>query len=147
MTTNPKTSSERDALTQLYARRQAGYATLYVATLAEDYAPDAVVESPFAGQHSGRDVEEKLKKLVAFFVDLSVELEDPLIDGNRVAQIGVMTGNGTTGVTGLPPTTRAFRMPVAVFYEMQGLQIVRERRVYDSTGLWVQSGLLTVKPT
>jgi predicted ester cyclase len=50
------------------------------------------------------------------------------------------------GLFGLAPTGKTFRLPVVLMYELRGRQIVRERRIYDFTGLLVQVGVLKAKP-
>jgi ketosteroid isomerase-like protein len=48
---------------------------------------------------------------------------------------------------GLPPTGKPFRLPAVFLYELRDGRIVRERRIYDFTGLLVQVGVLKAKPT
>ncbi len=43
-------------------------------------------------------------------------------------------------------TRRAVSVPIVFFYEVRDGRIVRERRVYDFTGVLVQVGLLKAKP-
>ncbi len=47
---------------------------------------------------------------------------------------------------GMPPTGKRFIMPAVFFYQLENGKIVRERRIYDFTGLLVQIGVLKAKP-
>jgi predicted ester cyclase len=73
--------------------------------------------------------------------------EELLIDGQQVAQLGSLTGTDMGGFMDLEPTGKAFRVPCVLVYTLKAGQIVRERRIYDFTGLLVQVGILKVKPT
>jgi len=46
----------------------------------------------------------------------------------------------------MAPTHRKVSIRVALFYTLRDGQIVRERRVYDFTGVLIQVGLLKAKP-
>ena len=47
---------------------------------------------------------------------------------------------------GLAPTDKRFRFRLVYLIEVKDGQIVRERRIYDFTGLLVQVGVLKAKP-
>ena len=69
-----------------------------------------------------------------------------MIDGNHVAQVVSAEGTDVGGFFGLPPTGKPFHLPTVFVYELRGRQIVRERRIYDFTGLLIQIGVLKAKP-
>ena len=46
----------------------------------------------------------------------------------------------------MPPTGRHVTIPVVFLYEFKDGKIVRDRRVYDFTGLLIQIGTLKAKP-
>ena len=48
---------------------------------------------------------------------------------------------------GMPPTGKRFTMPAVFFYQLENGKIVRERRIYDFTGLLVQIGVIKAKPS
>jgi len=50
------------------------------------------------------------------------------------------------GKVGLPATGQPFRVPAVFLFELRAGQIVRERRIYDFTGVLVQIGVLKTKP-
>jgi steroid delta-isomerase-like uncharacterized protein len=137
----------RDEIIAFFERRQAAYDNLDAAALASDYAPDCIVDSPTGGTHQGPDaVEQVLQAVFSAFLNLRVRVEDQLIDGGQVAQILNIEGTHIGEFLGLPPTGRPFRYAAAVMYELRGRQIVRERRIYDFTGLLVQIGVLKARP-
>jgi len=117
------------------------------ATLASLYADTAVVESPMAGTHHGpAAIEEVYAAWFKAFPDVTFKTEELLVDGDRVAQVGTMIGTDMGGFMGLPPTGRPIRLPMVLIHELRAQQIVRERRMYDFTGMLVQIGVLRAKP-
>lgn len=136
----------RDDILELFARRRAAYDNLDASALAADYAEDAVIDSPISGRHGKRDAEANLRAVFSAFTDLEMRTEALVIDGARVAHFMVSEGSNTGGMFGLPPTGKRFRIPVVLIHELQGRRIVRERRIYDFTGLLVQVGVLKTKP-
>ncbi|HEY7447382.1 MAG TPA: ester cyclase [Vicinamibacterales bacterium] len=138
----------REDLVAFFARRQEAFDNLDASRLAADYADDCVVDSPTGGTHSGRVAAEKvLKAVFDAFLDLKVRSERLIVDGNQVAQILSIEGTDLGGFLGLPPTGKIFQLPAVFLYELNGLTIVRERRIYDFTGMLVQIGALKAKPT
>ena len=47
---------------------------------------------------------------------------------------------------GMAPSGKPFRLAAVFLYELGNRQIIRERRLYDFTGLLVQIGVLKAKP-
>jgi len=139
----------RDEIEALFARRQEAFDRLDAAALAADYSDDCVVETPWAGAPLiGRDASKQaFRKIFTAFPDLQHHSEGLLIDGDRVAEFGTSSGTDIGGFLELEPTGKAFRMPIVFLYTLKDRQIVRERRIYDYTGLLVQVGILKVKPT
>ena len=137
----------REAVVALFARRRASFQRLDAAALGGDYADDARIESPFAGVHEGREAGAALQKFFDAFQGLETQVEPPIIDGERVAQQLTFSGAGIGKLMGLPPSDKPFRFSAVALYRLRGLKIVEERRLYDSTGLWVQIGVLKTKPT
>ena len=137
-----------DAIVAFFDRRQGAYENLDAARLGADYTDDCIVDSPTGGTHSGRVAAEKvLRTVFDAFLDLKVRSEKLIVDGNRIAQVLSLEGTDLGGFLGLPPTGKIFRLPAVFLYELNGLQIVRERRIYDFTGMLVQIGILKAKPT
>ena len=138
----------RDEIAALLARRGQSWERLDAAALAADYSDDATVDSPLAGgSASGRDAIEKLyATYFAAFPDFKMEQELLLIDGDNVAQLVRAVGTDIGGFMGMSPTRRKINFRCAFFHTVRNGQIVRERRVYDFTGLLIQVGLLKAKP-
>jgi steroid delta-isomerase-like uncharacterized protein len=137
----------RQQVLDLFKRRQEAVEDLDAAALATDYAEHAVIESPAAGMHRGPEAAEKaLRAVFAAFLDLTVTLDDLIIDGDNVATVLTLEGTHIGEFLGIPPTGKRFTMPAVFFYQLERGKIVRERRVYDFTGLLVQIGVLKAKP-
>jgi steroid delta-isomerase-like uncharacterized protein len=138
----------RDEIIALFNRRQEAYDNLDAARLAADYGDDCIVDSPTGGTHTGRVAAEKvLRKVFDAFLDLKIRTDRLIVDGNQVAQVMSVEGTDLGGFLGLPPTGKIFQLPAVFLYELNGAQIVRERRIYDFTGMLVQIGVLKAKPT
>jgi steroid delta-isomerase-like uncharacterized protein len=136
----------REEIAAFFDRRQAAYDTADAAALAAEYAPGAIVDSPTGGTHQGpAAIERVLEAVFSAFLDLKVRTDSLLIDGNRVAQLLRMEGTHIGEFLGLPPTGKRFDLAAVFLFEFEGRQIVRERRIYDFTGLLVQIGVLKVK--
>ena len=139
----------RSDVTALFARRHDDWNRLDASALASDHAEEGTVDSPLAGgTATGRDAIAKLYgTYFRAFADLRLEQDEMLIDGDRVVLVGRVSGTDTGGFMGMPASGRQVSVPVVFFYELRDGQILRERRVYDFTGVLVQVGLLKAKPT
>ena len=138
----------RDEILAVLNGRTEAWRRLDVNALVADYAPDAVVESPLAGG-STQGVEQITQVFQTYFTafpDLGMEVADVLIDDQRAAVLATFTGTDRGGFMGMPPTGRRITIPVAFLYEFKDGKIVRDRRMYDFTGLLIQVGTLKAKP-
>ncbi|HEU4688670.1 MAG TPA: ester cyclase [Vicinamibacterales bacterium] len=137
----------RQQVLELFKRRENAYEDLDAAALARDYVDDAVIESPAAGVHQGREAAERaLQAVFTAFLDLTVTIEHLIIDGDNVASVLTLEGTHIGDFLGLPPTGKRFQMPAVFFYQLEDGKIMRERRIYDFTGLLLQIGILKAKP-
>ena len=136
----------RAQIETLFARRQDDYDNLDAAALASDYADDVVIESPLTGRHGRAEALANIEAVFKAFLDFTLTTEALLIDGARVAQVGLLEGTNIGGLLGTPPTGKSFRIPAVLVYELRDGKIVHERRVYDLTGVLVQVGVLKAKP-
>jgi steroid delta-isomerase-like uncharacterized protein len=139
----------REETTALFARRQDAMNRHDAAGLTTLYAEDCVVESPTGGGvvKGLAMVEEIHRAWITGFPDVVFTTEDLLIDGERVAWIVRAEGTDTGGFMGLPPTGRAFEVPMVMLATVNDRRIVHERRIYDFTGMLVQIGILKAKAT
>ena len=138
----------RDEIVRVFDRRHDAIARHDAEALAADHAPDGVLESPAGGgMVNGREAIARVYRgMFAGFPDLAIDWSDLVIDGDRVVEMGTMSGTDTGGFMGLPPTNRRFGFPIAFIYTFKDGLIAHERRVYDFTGMLVQIGLLKTKP-
>ena len=142
-----RSSMTRDEINACFDRRRKAWDDRDARTLAADYAPHAVVESPMGGTHEGRDaIETVLQAFFDAFVDIKVTSDRLLIDGEAVVQIRSVEGTHIGVFLGLQPTGKPFHFTSAILYDLQDGQIVRERRIYDFTGMLVQIGVLRPRP-
>jgi predicted ester cyclase len=136
----------RDDIVAFFKRRQEAYEDLDAKALAGDYADDAVIESPSAGVHARRDAEKTLRTIFDAFLDLTMSLDDLVIDGDQVIAFLSIEGTHMRDFLGLEPTGKRFQMSAAFVHRLKDHKIIHERRIYDFTGLLLQIGVLKAKP-
>jgi steroid delta-isomerase-like uncharacterized protein len=138
----------RREVEEFFARRQAAWDRLDAAALAADYTDDSVVDSPLAGRSAiGREAIASLHQAYFdAFTDFTLQQQELVIDGQRVALLARISGTDNGGFMGMPPTRRTASAAVAFFFELEDGRIVRERRVYDFTSVLVQVGAIKAKP-
>ena len=120
-----------------------------VAALTRCFAPDCVVESPTAGGtiRGLQAVDEIHRAWMNGFPDVTFTTDGLLIDGDRIVWVATASGTDSGGFMGLPPTSRAFSLPMVLFTTLRDGLIVSERRIYDFTGMLMQIGVLKARPT
>ena len=138
----------RDEILDLLARRAEAWSRLDVNGLVADYADDAVVESPVAGgaTHGREQIKQVFQTYFSAFPNIRMEQTEVLVDGSRAAVVATFSGTDSGGFMGMPPTGRNVTIPVVFLYEFKDGKIVRDRRVYDFTGVLVQVGTIKAKP-
>lgn len=138
----------REQITAMFMRRWDQWNRRDTTALVQDFSEDCVVETPLAGGSArGRKAVEDL--YVTFFhafPDARLQMDDLLIDGDRVMLVGRMSGTDTGGFMGVAPTGRSFEIALVLLDELRGDLILRERRIYDFTGMLLQVGALKAKP-
>ena len=111
------------------------------------YADTAVLESPLGGTVSGREMIRKaFEHFFSVFPDAAFSPEPPRIDGHEVVVVSSIAGTHMGAVAGLPASGNPFRFAIVFVLQVAGGLIVRDRRIYDFTGLMVQIGMLKAKP-
>jgi steroid delta-isomerase-like uncharacterized protein len=137
----------RAEIVAFFDARQAAYDNFDAAALASDYADACVVDSPTGGTHTGRTAVQKvLQAVFDAFLDMKIRTDSLVIDGDRVAQAMSIEGTNMGGFLGLSASGKPFRLTAVFLYELKDRQIVRERRIYDFTGMLTQIGVLKTKP-
>lgn len=138
----------RDDIKSLFVQHSEAWARRDIPALVEDHSEDSVVESPFAGGSAqGHEAIEKVyQAFFHAFPDASLQTDEPLIDDHRVVLIGRLSGTDRGGFMGMAPTGRSFNIPIVSLFDLSDGRIIRERRIYDFTGLLVQVGAIKAKP-
>jgi steroid delta-isomerase-like uncharacterized protein len=138
----------RDEILALLARRADAWRRLDVDALIADYGEAAAVESPLAGGTTqGLDqIKQVFQTYFVAFPNMQMEQTDVLVDGQRAAVMATFSGTDSGGFMGMPPTGRQVTIPVVFLYEFKDGKIVRDRRIYDFTGMLIQVGTLKAKP-
>jgi steroid delta-isomerase-like uncharacterized protein len=137
----------RDQIVELFDRRLKATNDHDVESLADLYAPDAVVESPLGGTHQGRAAIESV--LGAFFdalTDATITEEELIVEGDRVVEVVTVSATDTGGFMGATRTGKPALLPVVIVCRVKDGLITHERRIYDFTGMLVQIGVLKAKP-
>ena len=145
-TPSAQSGMTREETAAFFKRRAEAYEDLDAALLAEDYAADAVIETPSTGKHTGRDAEKNLRAIFEAFLDLTMSIDDVVIDGDRVVTVHTAEGTHMQELLGIAPTGKRFQMSIAFIYELKDRKIVHEQRIYDWTGMLVQIGVLKARP-
>ena len=137
----------REEIVSLFSRRAAAQGDHDVDALTALYADSCVVESPLGGTHQGRDaIAHVFRSFFDAFPDANLTQEELIVDGDRVVQVGTLSGTDTGGLMGMAPSGRPALVPMVIVCRVSGGLIVHERRVYDFTGMLVQIGVLKAKP-
>jgi predicted ester cyclase len=137
----------RDDVRAVLDRRRDAMANRDMAAFAELFDANARLESPLAGMVTGREaIAEGTRLFYKAFPDVVVTEEPPIIDGTRAVIVAEAVGTHVGSIMGLEPSGRPFRFALTFVLELDGDLIVRERRIYDFTGLLVQIGVLKAKP-
>jgi steroid delta-isomerase-like uncharacterized protein len=139
--------TREEIVTMIQGRRDA-FVRRDAAALAAGHAKDGVLESPGAGGTvTGREAIAKIyREWFEGFPDVTMDWTELVIDGDRVVQLGTVSGTDTGGFMGLAATGRRFCFPIALMFTLEDGLIAHERRVYDFTGMLVQIGVLKAKP-
>ncbi len=137
----------REEVVSMLDRRFTALNNRDLTTLMTVHDPKGVVDSPLGGHATGTEAIRKVyDSWLASFPDAQFEIEPPIVDGDRVAQVATVTGTDSGGFMGLPPTGKKFSLPMVFLFTMRDGKIQHERRVYDFTGLMIQLGVLKAKP-
>ena len=110
------------------------------------YAPDAAVESPLGGVvNTPSRLRQAFETFFATFPDATFTFEAPCIDDARAVLVAMMAGTHVGEISGLPASGKPFRLPIVFILDARDGLIVRDRRIYDFTGLLVQIGVIKAK--
>ena len=136
-----------DTIRQLLARHEAAYKQRDPKALAADYTQDAVVSSPMFPHAQGRTaIENSYASLFRVFPDWEMTFDAPCTSGTRAMQLCKVRGTQQGEFMGLPGTGKRLEFDCVLTFDFADGLIVRERRIYDFTGLLIQLGVLRGKP-
>ena len=116
--------------------------------IARFHSDEAVAESPIYSTLRGRKaIQDAARAFYTSFPDAAQQIEQILIDPPNAAVFTTVNATHVNDFFGLPGTGRRIEFRNARLIKMndEGL-IVHERRIYDFTGLLVQTGVLRAKP-
>jgi len=138
----------RKEVEALFARRDEAIRRRDVEAVTALYVPDAVLESPTAGRPvTGlKDIEAVTRAWFDGFPDVTFTTVSLLIDEDRVAWVGEVSGTDSGGFMGLAPTFKPFTLPMVALCTVRDGGISHEKRIYDFTGMLMQIGVLKAKP-
>jgi steroid delta-isomerase-like uncharacterized protein len=140
-------TTTRETILALFARRETAWRARDAAALAADHAADGVVVSPTGGVLEGRaEIERIYRVWFSAFPDLSVTVEDLLVDDERAALLCRVSGTHLGEFFGTAATGRRIEVAGAMIFRFENGLIAHERRVLDFTGLLLQVGVLRAKP-
>ena len=137
----------RDEVRACFAHRQKAWNARDAEELADTHRADGTVESPIFGTIQGRAaIQKAYEALFRMFEEWEYRGEEPVIDGDRVAQPFTARGVHAGEFMGQAGTGRRFEIEGVALYDLRDDLIVHERRIYDFTGLLIQIGVLRGKP-
>ena len=136
-----------DSIRDLLARHEHAYAQRDPKALAADYAREASVSSPMFPHAKGRAaIENSYVSLFRIFPDWQMTFEEPCITGSRAMQFCRVRATQQGEFMGLRGSGKHLEFDCVLSFEFEDGFIVRERRIYDFTGLLIQLGVLRGKP-
>jgi steroid delta-isomerase-like uncharacterized protein len=132
---------------QLLDRRTAAWNDRDPAALATGYAEGAIVTSPMFPRAEGREaIENSFATLFRVFPEWEITFEGNCITGNRAMQLGTVRATQRGEFMGIPGNGRKVTFDCVIVLDFEEDLIVRDRRIYDFTGLLMQLGVLRGKP-
>ena len=100
------------------------------------YADDAVAISPVFGEVKGREaIAATFKTMFSTLSDVRFEISDVLVDGDRIAMLGIVKTSDRTGWFGLPATGGSIDYRLALLLTIAQGKIIHDERIYDSGGV------------
>ena len=137
----------RDEIQAFFSGRQALWNARDPDGLADGHAADSTVVSPMFGHLQGRAaIRDSYAAVFKIFPDWDLQIEDLIIDTNRVAQLFSVSATHVGEFMGFAGTNRRFQIQVVRLFEMGERLIKHEKRMYDFTGLLIQIGVIRGKP-
>src|SRR5260370_31395706 len=96
-------------------------------------AGDAVSLSPVFGEVKGREaIAATFKTMFSTLSDVRFEISDVLVDGDRIAMLGIVKTSDRSGWFGLPATGGSIDYRLALLLTIAAGKIIHDERIYDS---------------
>ena len=132
---------------ELLDRRTSAWNRQDPAALAAQYSQNAVVTSPMFPRAEGRDaIEQSFAKLFRVFPEWEITFDGACVNGNRAMQLGTVRATQRGEFMGIPGSGRKVTFDCVIILDFEDGLIVRDRRIYDFTGMLMQLGVLRGKP-
>jgi steroid delta-isomerase-like uncharacterized protein len=132
---------------ELLDRRTEAWNRRDPAALAAGYTEKAVVTSPMFPRAEGREaIEKSFATLFRVFPEWEITFEGACLSGNRAMQLGTVRATQRGEFMGIPGTGRKVTFDCVIILDFEDGLIVRDRRIYDFTGMLIQLGVLRGKP-
>jgi len=113
-----------------------------MAAIDELYAPDFVYHSgPGEDVRGLKDNKQSTSDFYSAFPDIHSTIDDMIVEGDKVATRGTMTGTHKGEFMGIPPTNKKVTVWAFSIDRVAGGKIVEEWGTYDTLGLMKQLGL------
>jgi steroid delta-isomerase-like uncharacterized protein len=111
--------------------------------LTELVTEDFVEQNPLPGQGPGRaGLRDVLAGMNAAFPDLRWDVQDTLVEGDRITTLSFWTGTHRGDFLGIPATGRQVRVEAWTLDRYTGGQLAESRIIMDVAGLLGQLGVL-----
>jgi hypothetical protein len=128
-----------DEITRFFDNRWQAVIDRDVAALLAGYDEDCVLESPATGTTIGRAaVRRTYERLFEAVPDLEIQREALIVMGDQVVQVAALSGTDRRGIFTSQPYAQPFRIPAVQLFVMGANVILRERRIYDFSGILLQ---------
>jgi len=126
---------KRDAIAMVHELEDAVNAH-DVETLLNFYAENAATVSPVYGEVFGRAaISKSWETIFSLFPDWMVKVSDVLLDGDRVAFMGMASATDRNGWFGQAPTQTRIEYRAVILLTISNGKIVRDERIYDLTAV------------
>jgi steroid delta-isomerase-like uncharacterized protein len=140
-TATPNTDATRALLNRFVAEVLNGYDL--DGALAELVAENFVEQNPLPSQGPGRaGLRDVLAGMISAFPDIHWDVQDTVVEGDRVAAFSFWTGTHRGEFMGVPATGRSVRVEAWNLDRYTGGQLVESRIIMDVVGLLTQLGVL-----
>ena len=137
----------RDEVVRFLQERQKHWLARDGDGLASQHALNGTTNSPMFGKLAGREaIAHSYHRLFEAFPDFSLNPDEVIIDGVRIAQPFSATATHVGEFMGLPGTKHRTHIQGVLLMDMADGFIQHERRIYDFTMLLMQVGVLKGKP-